>query len=66
MRSQKYGLNLDLGEERRRLVMHIISADPAVEWLRPMTPNARMVGPILPTPPAPLPAELEVRHAARA
>ena len=40
--------------------MHLISADFAVEWLRPMTPNAKLVGPILPQAAQPLPQELEV------
>ena len=53
-------MDLDTPEERRRLVLHVISADPAVEWVRPMTPNAKMVGPILPLPAQPLPQDLEV------
>ena len=41
--------------------MHIFSADFALEWPRPLPPNMRLVGPILPEPAQPLPAELEVR-----
>ena len=41
--------------------MHIFSADFALEWPRPLPPNLRLVGPLLPEPAQPLPAELEVR-----
>lgn len=34
--------------------------DWAAEWLRPVTPNFKMVGPILSQPGRPLPADLEV------
>ena len=42
--------------------MHILSADFAMEWLRPMPPNAKLVGPLLPEPPKPLPSDIEVSH----
>ena len=41
--------------------MHIFSADFALEWPRPLPPNLRLVGPLLPEPAQPLPTELEVR-----
>ena len=41
--------------------MHIFSADFALEWPRPLPANLRLVGPLLPEPAQPLPAELEVR-----
>ncbi len=47
-------------EERRRLVLTIAPVDWAAEWLRPISPNFKMVGPILSEPGKPLPAELEV------
>ena len=40
--------------------MHIFSADFALEWPRPLPPNLRLVGPLLPEPAQPLPAEFEV------
>ena len=40
--------------------MHIYSADFALEWTRPLPPHVKFVGPLLPQPPKPLPAELEV------
>ena len=61
IRSAQHGLNTDSPRERRRVVLHILNADFALEWTRPVTPNVKLVGPILPEPPAPLPAELEVR-----
>ena len=46
--------------ERRRLVLTIAPVDWAAEWLRPISPNFKMVGPILSEPGKPLPADLEV------
>ena len=40
--------------------MHILSADFAMEWLRPIPPNMKLVGPLLPEPPKALPADIEV------
>ena len=42
------------------MVLRIFSADFAVEWLRPLPPDSKLVGPLLPQPAAPLPRELEV------
>ena len=58
--SKKVGFNPDLPEERRRLVLTMAPVDWAAEWLRPVTPNFKMVGPILSQPGRPLPADLEV------
>lgn len=41
-------------------MLSIAPADWAVEWLRPMSPNFKMVGPILSEPGKPLPDDLEV------
>lgn len=59
-RSRRYGLDTESPEERARLVLTISSADFAVEWVRPLPPNYKMVGPLLPQPPQPLPEELAV------
>lgn len=59
--SAQHGLDVDTPRERRRVALHIVNADFALEWTRPITPNLKLVGPILPEPPAPLPAELEVQ-----
>lgn len=64
--SKQYHFNPDLPEERRRMVLTIVPVDWAAEWLRPVSPNYKLVGPILSGPGTPLPAHLEVRHNAAA
>ena len=59
-RSREHGLNLADPSERRRQVLTLFSADPALEWLRPLPPSAKMVGPVLPKPAQPLPQDLQV------
>lgn len=58
--SKRYGFNPDTPEERRRQVLTIVPTDWAAEWLRPMTPNFKMVGAVLSGPGKSLPVELEV------
>lgn len=58
--SKSYDFNPELPEERRRLVLTMAPVDWAAEWLRPVNPNFKMVGPILAGPGKPLPAHLEV------
>ena len=41
-------------------MMHIVPADWAAEWLRPVSPNMKLVGPVLAGPGKPLPAQFEV------
>ena len=41
-------------------MLSIVPQDWAVEWLRPVPPDYKMVGPVLAEPGKPLPAELEV------
>ncbi len=60
-RSTRHGVDLAAPHEMRRLIMHLYSADFALEWARPLPPHVKFVGPLLPQPPKPLPAELEVR-----
>lgn len=60
--SNRHGVNLAAPQEMRRLIMHVVSADFAMEWVRPMPPNVKLVGPVLPEPPKALPADTEVRH----
>lgn len=50
----------DAPRERRRFVMTLCIADFAIEWVRPLPPNFKMIGAILPAPARPLPADLEV------
>ena len=45
------------------MVMTLLPTDWAAEWVRPTTPDFRMVGPVLTEPGKPLPADLEVREA---
>ncbi len=61
LRSKHYNFDPELPEERRRLILTIVPVDWAGEWLRPVTPNYKLVGPILAGPGKPLPAYLEVR-----
>ena len=58
--SKRLDFNMNAPVERRRLVLTIAPVDWAAEWLRPISPNFKMVGPILSEPGKPLPAELEV------
>ncbi len=46
------------------MVMTLVPVDWAAEWLRPVTPNYKLVGPILSGPGKALPAHLEVRQVA--
>lgn len=54
-------MDLDEPRERRRLVLTLCNADFAIEWLRSMPPNFKMIGPVLPEPASPLPPNIEVR-----
>ena len=42
-------------------MLPLIPSDWAAEWLRPLLPNMKMIGPVLPEPGKPLPSDLEVR-----
>ena len=58
--SNKFGFNPDAAEERRRMVLSLSPVDWAAEWLRPMPPSYKYVGPVLAEPGKALPAHLEV------
>lgn len=58
--SNRHGVNLAAPQEMRRLIMHVLSADFAMEWVRPMPPNVKLVGPLLPEPAKALPSDIEV------
>ena len=58
--SADYNFNPMAPEERRRIVLTLAPLDFAVEWLRPLTPDFKMVGPVLAGPGKPLSADLEV------
>ena len=58
--SKRHGFDAMAAKERRRLVMHIVPADWAAEWLRPVSPNMKLVGPVLAGPGKPLPAQFQV------
>ena len=58
--SKSFNFNPDLPEERRRLVLSMDPVDWAAEWLRPVTPTFKMVGPVLAGPGKAFPAHLEV------
>jgi glucuronosyltransferase len=42
------------------MVLTMCIADFAIEWLRPLPPDLKMIGPILPEPARPLPTDLQV------
>ena len=44
------------------MVMTLLPTDWAAEWVRPTTPDFKMVGPVLTGPGKPLPPDLEVRE----
>ena len=58
--SKRHDFDASAPEERKRLVMHIVPDDWAAEWLRPVSPNMKLVGPVLAGPGKPLPAQFEV------
>lgn len=58
---KRHGVDPDARLERERCALTICAADFAVEWLRPLPPSLKFVGPILPEPARPLPADLEVK-----
>ena len=58
--SKHYKFDPTLPEERKRLVLTITPVHWAAEWLRPVSPNFKMVGPILAGPGRPLPEHIEV------
>ena len=45
------------------MVMTLLPPDWAAEWVRPTTPDFKMVGPVLTEPGKPLPTDLEVEEA---
>ena len=53
-------MDIDSQKERERCALTIVAADFALEWLRPLPPSLKFVGPLLPEPARPLPADLEV------
>lgn len=63
--SKRYNFNADAPQELRRMVLTIAPLDWAAEWVRPVLPNFKMVGPILPEPGKPLPDDIEVWQPSR-
>jgi hypothetical protein len=60
--SKEYGFTVNSARERRRLVLTMAPVDWAVEWLRPVSPRFKMIGPVLAGPGNPLPDDLEARR----
>lgn len=60
MASKEHCFDPDAPAERRRLVLTLVPAHWAVEWIRPITPNFKLVGPLLARPGQPLPDEIDV------
>ncbi len=61
--SKKYDFNPYAVKERRRMVLSMSPVDWAAEWLRPMSPSYKYVGPVLAGPGKALPADIEVAPA---
>ena len=59
--SKKYDFNPYAAEEGKRMVLSMSPVDWAAEWLRPVSPSYKYVGPVLAGPGKALPADLEVR-----
>ena len=53
-------MDVESRRERERCALSLCAAGFAVEWLRPLPPGLKVVGPLLPEPAQPLPADLEV------
>ena len=60
--SKKYNFNPYAAEEGKRMVLSMSPIDWAAEWLRPVSPSYKYVGPVLAGPGKALPADLEVRR----
>jgi hypothetical protein len=58
--SVKHGIDLGSSAALRRGVLHLFNLDFAVEWPRALPPNVKLVGPLMPEPAHPLPADLQV------
>lgn len=58
---EKHGIDLGSPTALKRGVMHLYNIDFALEWPRPLPPNVKLIGPLMPEPPKPLPADLQVR-----
>ncbi len=56
----KHGINLGSPAALKRGVMHLYNLDFAVEFPRALPPNVKLIGPLMPEPPKPLPADLQV------
>lgn len=57
---QKHGIDLGTPEALGRGVMHLFNVDFALEFPRKLPPNVKLIGPLMPEPAKPLPADLEV------
>lgn len=57
---KRHGIDLGTPEALRRGVMHLFNVDFALEFPRKLPPNVKLVGPLMPEPAKPLPADLEV------
>lgn len=57
---EKYNFNPYAAEEGKRMVLSMSLVDWAAEWLRPVSPSYKYVGPVLAGPSQALPADLEV------
>lgn len=57
---ERHGIDLGTPEALGRGVMHLFNVDFALEFPRKLPPNVKLVGPLMPEPAQPLPADLEV------
>lgn len=57
---KKHGLQMGSRAVRELELLHLFGSDFALEQPRPLPPKVKLVGAIMPSPPKPLPQELEV------
>ncbi|CAL5223535.1 g6067 [Coccomyxa viridis] len=56
---RKHGLDMTSKPVRELELMHLVGGDLAIEQPRPLPPKVKLIGPLMPAPAQPLPAELE-------
>ena len=63
---REHGLDMTSEAVRELELMHLVGGDLAIEQPRPLPPKVKLIGPLMPAPAQPLPAELEVsKHVLR-
>lgn len=61
MRRRKHSIDMGSREALRRGLINMFNVDFAIEYPRPLVPNVKLIGPVMPREPQGLPLELQVR-----